>query len=73
MPGTLKTRFHMIIVGNINVGSIMHLLFVLHSPLGWSWYSPGWHSQVMIPEADVTVRILSGHAQVWPLGIAKQI
>lgn len=42
---------------------VRHLLLVLHSPLE-SMYSPGWHSQVIIPDTEVTVLMLSGQAQV---------
>ena len=41
---------------------IMYLLRVVHSPLE-SMYSPGWHSQVILPEAATTVLMLSGQAQ----------
>lgn len=47
-----------------NVVTVMakYSLLVVHSPL-LSMYSPVWHSHITIPDTDVTVLMLSGHAQ----------
>ena len=57
----LKGQHHKFILTAVAI-TVKYSLRVLHSPFG-SMNSPGWHSQLTIPEAVVTVRMLSGQAQ----------